>query len=307
MGKVRDIYSYKNTLIMVCTDRQSGFDRLLGTVPFKGQVLSALTAFWYKRVAHLVKNPLVAYPDPNVLVVRKCKVFPIEFVVRRYITGTTATSLWSHYAQGARTYCGIRLPEGLRKNQPLRSAILTPTTKDAKNDHPINPEDILSLNLMTKEQLERASMAALSLFAFGEKEALKRNLILVDTKYEFGVDEQTGEMMIVDEVHTPDSSRFWHKKTYLERFTSGREPENFDKEFFRLWFAKHCNPYIDKHLPRPPASLIKEMSLRYLKHYAMMTGQEIGSKSQYMANTEQDIQHRIQENVDLYIQEENAP
>ena len=272
-GKVRDTYRHKETLVFVTTDRQSAFDRILAAIPFKGQVLNLTSAWWFERTRHIIPNHLIAVPAPQVTVGKACTVFPIEFVVRGYITGTTDTSLWTQYAKGVRNYCGISLPEGMKKNEKLLQNCITPTTKEEHHDRPISPEEIVTEGWMTAEHWEQASKAALELFAFGQQEAAKRGLILVDTKYEMGLAED-GTVMLIDEIHTPDSSRYWLASSYEERIAQGLEPENIDKEFLRLWFRDNCDPYHDEVLPKAPEELIVELSYRYIQLYETITGQQ---------------------------------
>lgn len=277
-GKVRDTYELDNRLLLITTDRHSAFDRFLGTIPFKGQVLNQVSHWWFDKTRHIVPNHVVGMPDPNATLAKKCQVFPIEFVVRGYISGVTGTSLWTHYAKGIRNYCGNELPEGLIKNQALAAPILTPTTKETEHDRPITPEEIIADGFMSKEHWEQASKIALELFNFGSNVANKHGLILVDTKYEMGLDEQ-GVITLVDEIHTPDSSRYWLKETYEERFRQGQEPENIDKEFFRLWFSKHCDPYQDPVLPTPPEELVVTLSERYLTLYEKILNEQFAFPS----------------------------
>jgi len=270
-GKVRDVYDIGDKLILITTDRQSAFDRILAAIPFKGQVLNLTSAWWFEKTNHIVKNHVIDLPDANVIVAEKCEVFPIEFVVRGYITGTTSTSLWTVYKTGSRNYCGIALPEGLIKNQRLSTPLLTPTTKEKEHDRPISPEEIISEGWMSKNDWESASEIALQLFNFGQKKALESGLILVDTKYELGKDIN-GNIVLVDEIHTPDSSRYWISDTYDERFNGGKEPQNIDKEFLRLWFVDNCDPYNDETLPSAPDELVVELSQRYIFLYETITG-----------------------------------
>ncbi|QDP72801.1 phosphoribosylaminoimidazolesuccinocarboxamide synthase [Legionella israelensis] len=270
-GKVRDTYDIDDRLILITTDRQSAFDRLLAAIPYKGQVLNLTSAWWFEQTQHLIPNHLLAVPDPNVSIVKKCSVFPIEFVVRGYITGTTNTSLWTQYKNGARQYCGHHFGDGLRKNQQLLEPVITPTTKEKEHDRPISPKEIIAEGLMREQDWQQASQAALTLFHYGTKIAAEHGLILVDTKYEFGKDEN-GNIILVDELHTPDSSRYWLAENYQERFMAGLEPENIDKEFLRLWFVAHCDPYHDKNLPEAPKELIITLSERYIQLYEMITG-----------------------------------
>ncbi len=272
VGKVRDAYFLDNRVVMISTDRQSAFDRVLAAIPHKGAVLNSVSAWWFKKTEHLFPNHLISTPDPNVSIVEKCDVFPIEFVVRGYITGTTETSLWTVYRNGAREYCGNRLPEGLQKNDKLDTPMLTPTTKDRVHDRPVSREEIIALGLMSSEDYAVAAKMSLDLFAFGQKTAKENGLILVDTKYEIGRDA-SGEIKFVDEIHTPDSSRFWIGSSYKERIGVGDEPENIDKEFLRLWFAKNCDPYNDDILPNAPDELVAELSARYILLYELITGE----------------------------------
>jgi phosphoribosylaminoimidazole-succinocarboxamide synthase len=270
-GKVRDTYDLGDKLLLITTDRQSAFDRVLAEVPFKGQVLNLTSAWWFEKTEHIIPNHVIAIPDPNVTVAKKCEVFPIEFVVRGYITGTTNTSLWTQYQNGVRDYCGNLLPEGLRKNQRLEKPLLTPTTKDVKHDRPISPKEIIAEGWMSEADWEKASQAAMRLYEFGAEIAKKHGLILVDTKYEMGKDAE-GNILLIDEIHTPDSSRYWLASSFEERFQKFLEPENIDKEFLRLWFINHCDPYSDAVLPKAPEELIITLSSRYIQLFEMITG-----------------------------------
>ena len=272
IGKVRDAYFLDDQVVMISTDRQSAFDRVLAAIPYKGAVLNSVSAWWFKKTEHLFPNHLISTPDPNVSIVEKCDVFPVEFVVRGYITGTTETSLWTVYNNGDREYCGNNLPEGLQKNDKLDTPMLTPTTKDKVHDRPVSREEIIELGLMSSEDYAVAAKMSLDLFAFGQKTAKENGLILVDTKYELGKGA-SGEIKFVDEVHTPDSSRFWIGSSYKERISVGDEPENIDKEFLRLWFAKNCDPYNDDILPNAPDELVAELSARYILLYELITGE----------------------------------
>ncbi len=273
VGKVRDTYDLGDKLLLVTTDRQSAFDRVLAAIPFKGQVLNLASAWWFEKTRTLTDNHIIAVPHPNVTVARKCRVLPIEFVVRGYITGSTSTSLWTVYHGGHREYCGNRLPEGMRKNQRLETPLSTPTTKEAEHDRPISPAEIVAEGWLTSAEWEEASTKALSLFQFGQEQALRQGLILVDTKYEFGRDE-AGNILLIDEIHTPDSSRYWIADSYEERFARGEEPQNIDKEFLRLWFIDHCDPYHDETLPEAPEELVIELSRRYVYLFETITGQK---------------------------------
>lgn len=270
-GKVRDSYSYGPYKLFITTDRQSAFDRILAAVPFKGQVLNLTSAWWFDQTKHIIKNHVISVPDANVTAAVSCSVFPIEFVVRGYITGSTETSLWTRYNRGDREYCGNSFPDGLKKNEKLPEPVLTPTTKEEHHDRPITPAEIVSEGWMSAEDWETASQKALELFAFGQKTAEKHGLILVDTKYEMGKDAD-GNILLIDELHTPDSSRYWLADSCEERVSQGLEPKNIDKEFLRLWFKEHCDPYADAELPEAPEDLVAELSYRYITLYEMITG-----------------------------------
>ena len=294
-GKVRDQYKLNNSLALITTDRQSAFDRVLASVPFKGQVLNLASAWWFDQTKHIIDNHVVNVADPNVIIAKRCKVFPIEFVVRGFITGSTSTSLWTVYNNGDREYCGNKLPEGLKKNEKLESNMLTPTTKEEHHDRPISPEEIVSENWMTKEDWDYCSQKALELFEFGQKKAQENGMILVDTKYEMGRDEN-GNILLIDEIHTPDSSRYWITDTYEERMSSGQEPQNIDKEFLRLWFVDNCDPYNDKELPPAPDDLVIELSSRYIYLYETITGSVFPFPDKGKL-----VQERINENLKEYL------
>lgn len=294
-GKVRDTYDLGDKLVLITTDRQSAFDRVLASVPYKGQVLNLTSAWWFEKTSHIIPNHVITIPDPNVTIAKKCQVFPVEFVVRGYITGTTSTSLWTQYQKGVRNYCGNALPEGLQKNQRLSAPLLTPTTKDAVHDRPISPADIIAEGLMTAEDWKVASEAAMRLFEYGVAVAEQHGLILVDTKYEMGKDAE-GNIVLVDEIHTPDSSRYWLAGSYDDRFKNNLEPENIDKEFLRLWFADHCDPYKDEVLPSAPEELIVTLSSRYIHLYEMITGSRFHFPEKLNA-----VEARIMRNIAGYI------
>ncbi len=270
-GKVRDQYDLGDKIALITTDRQSAFDRVLASIPFKGQVLNLTSAWWFEQTKHIIDNQVIDIPDPNVTLAKKCKVFPIEFVVRGYITGSTSTSLWTVYNNGSRDYCGNALEEGLVKNQKLDANMLTPTTKEVDHDRPISPEDIVKEGWMNQEDWDYCSGKALELFSFGQEKAAANGMILVDTKYEMGRDSD-GNIVLIDEIHTPDSSRYWIAETYDERMNAGKEPQNIDKEFLRLWFMDNCDPYNDEVLPEAPNELVTELSSRYIYLYETITG-----------------------------------
>jgi len=293
-GKVRDTYEHEGQRIIITTDRQSAFDRILAAIPFKGAVLNQLSAFWFAKTKDIVDNHLVAVPDPNVSIVKKVKIFPVEVIVRGYITGSTDTSAWYNYEKGERLFCGIQLPEGLKKNQKFDTPIITPTTKpETGHDEKISREEIIAQGLVPEDKWKKIEDYALAIFKRGQEIAEEKGFILVDTKYEFGEDEQ-GNILLADEVHTPDSSRYWIADTYEEQLNAGQEPDNFDKEFLRLWFKDHCDPYKDDELPEAPDELVEELSFRYIDIYEKLTGKSF----EYNANKAN--LERIQENLDNY-------
>ena len=292
-GKVRDVYEQKDRLILIATDRYSAFDRNLALIPFKGQVLTDITKFWFNETKDIVQNHVLEIPDPNTVVAKKCTVLPVEMVVRGYITGVTSTALWVNYQNGQRDFGDFSLPEGMKKNQKLDRPVITPTTKFEAHDRPLTSKIILEEKMITPPVWQEICDIALKLFARGQKVALERGLILVDTKYEFGL-TLSGEVMLIDEIHTPDSSRYWQANSYQERISSGLEPENFDKEFLRLWFKDNCDPYKDEKLPEAPANMVVELARRYIQIYEQITGEK------FVANLGEDILKRIENNLKSY-------
>ena len=272
-GKVRDTYDLGDKMVLITTDRQSAFDRILASIPFKGQVLNQVSAFWFEITKDIIPNHVIATPDPNATVGKKCSVLPIEMVVRGYLTGSTGTSIWKNYERGARLYCGHTLPDGLKKNVKLAKNLVTPTTKSDEHDELISASEIVSRGIIKEAIWKKMESAALALFARGQELAAKNGLILVDTKYEMGLDAN-GNLLLIDDIKTPDSSRDWLKDSYEWRIAAGKEPENIDKEFLRLWFVDHCDPYNDPVLPDAPDELVVELSSRYIKLYEMITGRE---------------------------------
>jgi phosphoribosylaminoimidazole-succinocarboxamide synthase len=271
-GKVRDIYHQGDQLILVTTDRLSAFDRILGLVPYKGQVLNQLAAFWFEQTQEIVPNHLLDLPDPNVAVVRACTPLPVEVVVRGYISGVTQTALWYRYSQGERNIYGLDFPDGLHKNDPLASPIITPTTKarDGGHDERITSAEIVERGLVDAKLWEQVCEAAIAIFQRSQAIAQRGGLILVDTKYEFGVDAE-GKLTLIDEVHTPDSSRFWRADSYASRHSAGEEPENFDKEFIRLYYV--AQGYRGDGEPFPlPGELALQAAERYITTYEMISG-----------------------------------
>jgi phosphoribosylaminoimidazole-succinocarboxamide synthase len=272
-GKVRDNYDLPDgRRIIIATDRLSAFDRSIAAIPCKGQVLTQTARFWFDETAGICPNHVIEYPDPNVLICRRLDIMPVEIVVRDYLAGTTATSVWSMYKSGERDIYGIRFPDGLRENQKLPQTILTPTTKarDGEHDEPITPAEIVARGLLSAAQWDDVSGKALALFAHGRDIAASRGLILVDTKYEFGLDPR-GAIILADEIHTPDSSRYWFAETYPARVAAGEPPDAFDKDVLRRWVAARCDPYRDDIPPIPP-QIIGETAAVYIDAYERITG-----------------------------------
>ena len=237
-GKVRDCYVQQGRRVLVATDRVSAFDVVLGTIPLKGQVLNQLAAFWFEHTAQIAPNYVLDVPDPNVTVGRECRLLPVEFVVRAYLTGGSPTSIWTAYADGARRYCGHELPEGLRKHEPLPRPLLTPTTKAEQGAHDelTSREELIGAGQVEAGLYDRAERLVMSLFEEGTRFAEKQGLILADTKYELGLDAE-GELLVIDEIHTPDSSRYWQRDSYERAMADGGDPQALDKEYVRDWLT----------------------------------------------------------------------
>jgi len=273
-GKVRENFDLPDgRRVIIATDRLSAFDRILAAIPYKGQVLTQTARFWFEQTADICPNHVLEYPDPNVVVGRRLDILPVEMVVRAYLAGTTGTSILTLYRQGQREMYGVRLPEGLRPNERLPAAILTPTSKafDGGHDEPLTPAQILAQGLLTPAQWEEVSAHALALFARGQALAAERGLILVDTKYEFGTDA-AGNILLADEIHTPDSSRYWIASGYDEAFRTGGRPPSFDKDVIRSWVVARCDPYADP-IPEIPADMIRHTAQVYIDAYEAITGQ----------------------------------
>lgn len=272
-GKTRDLYTDNNYLYLVASDKLSAFDRHLTTIPDKGRILNQVSTWWLNKTRDLVPNHLLE-SGSNWIKVKKTSVIPIEFVVRSYMTGSTNTSIWKNYEKGVRQYCGHDLPDGLVKNQQLPTILLTPTTKD-EHDELISKEEILQRGIMTEKEWNTCREYALKLFIFGQAVAEQNGLILVDTKYEFGKTPE-GEIILIDELHTPDSSRYWVKHSYQERFDQGLEPENIDKEFIRKWVKKtYKDPYDESIDLKITDEMRLETSNRYHQLYELITGNEL--------------------------------
>ena len=296
-GKVRENYDLADgRRVIIATDRISAFDRILAAIPYKGQVLTQTARFWFDRTADICPNHVLEYPDPNVVVGRRLDILPVEIVVRAYLAGTTGTSILTLYRQGARDMYGVRLPEGLRANEVLPEPIITPTSKafDGGHDEPLTPAQILGGGLLTPAQWEEVSSRALALFARGRALAADRGLILADTKYEFGLDPD-GRILLADEIHTPDSSRYWMADTYAARFGAGDRPDSFDKDFVRSWVAERCDPYVDP-IPAIPPEMIERTSDVYVDAFRRITGQAFQAPP-----PGEDIVARIRRNLAAYV------
>jgi phosphoribosylaminoimidazole-succinocarboxamide synthase len=272
-GKVRDIYFQPDQLILIATDRHSSFDRIIAHIPNKGAVLNLSSAFWFRETADIVPNHVIDVPDPNVTVAKRLKPLAVEAVVRGYLTGTTSTSIWTRYQAGERSFGGLTLPDGLRKNSKLPRPIFDPTTKEDTHDRALSLKELVEEGFIEADMLERLRQTALALFTRGQEIAGRHGLLLVDTKYEFGLDDK-GVLTLIDEIHTPDSSRYWRLGSYETRLASGEEPEYFDKEFLRIWFRQHCDPYKDPVLPEAPPDMVAELSRRYIEIYQQLTGEK---------------------------------
>ena len=284
-GKVRDNYYFDNQILMVTSDRVSAFDHVLGTIPFKGQILSEIASFWFDKTKEIVPNHFIKSIDPQVLLVKEAKPLPVEVIVRRYITG----SLWRDYENSKHHVYDLDFGDNLKKNQRFSSAMLTPSTKEdyGKHDMPISRKEIINQKLVDKEIYEKAEEYALALFAEGEKWAKKQGLILVDTKYEFGLVD--GELIVIDEIHTPDSSRYWIESEYEKRFAADEDQLMLDKENMRQWliskgFSGEGTP------PELEDDIRILLSEKYMELYKILTGKDFIPSSG-------DVSNRIQNNI----------
>jgi len=274
-GKVRDNYMSGDRRTIVVTDRLSTFDVVVGTIPFKGQVLNQMAQYWFDETADLAPNHMLAVPDPNVMVVRECRPLRAEFVMRAYLTGVTSTSIWRAYERGERSFCGHPLPDGMVQHQQLPHPILTPSTKAPKGEHDISVSraELLEMGALSADEFDRAAEIAETLFAFGQKRAAERGLILVDTKYEMGFDGD-GRIVVIDEIHTPDSSRYWYADDYRERLARGESPRSLDKEFVRRWLVDEHGYSGDGPPPALPDEIRIEAARRYIGTYELITGRD---------------------------------
>jgi phosphoribosylaminoimidazole-succinocarboxamide synthase len=293
-GKVRDMYLLKDKRVLITTDRQSAFDHVLGAIPLKGQVLNRIAQYWFEQTEDIAPNQILSVPDANVTIACELEILPVEIVVRRYMTGSSDTAIWTHYNNGVRQYCGHTLPEGMIKNQPFDAAIITPTTKDEVHDELISRDEILAQDLVAKDTWEIIEDIAFKLFARGEELAAKQGLILVDTKYEMGLDPD-GNVTLADEVHTPDSSRFWVLDSYADRHANGEEPVSLDKEFLRLWLRD--KGISDTHIPELDDDIRIQVAERYIDLFQRVTGTEFEAEISDLPILER-IEERIAEFID---------
>lgn len=268
-GKVRDSYRLGNKRVLVTTDRISAFDRILGTIPFKGQVLNQIAAFWFEKTKEIIPNHVISVPDPNIMVVAECEQLPLEFIMRGYLTGVTNTSIWTAYKKGIRNFCGNPLPDGMQWNQKLPQPILTPTTKHEVHDRNVSRQEAIEEGLITPEVFDEAAALCAKLFDEGIRFAATRGLILVDTKYEIG--RLNGKLVVSDEIHTPDSSRYWFADTYSDCFSKGLDQRKLDKEYVREWMAKQG--FTGDGVPPALTDEVRiEAAKRYIQAYETVTG-----------------------------------
>lgn len=293
-GKVRDNYSKDGKRFIIVTDRLSAFDRVIALIPFKGQVLNQMAKFWFDQTGDIAQNHVIEFPDPNMVVAKECRAMPVEMIVRGYITGVTSTSIWTHYEKGVRNFCGNQLPDGLKKNQKLEKPILTPSTKaeHGEHDESVSREQILERGIITPEQFDAMADIAMRLYQRGVEIAAKQGIILVDTKYEFGISPE-GKIVLIDEIHTPDSSRFWFADEYEKRLQSGEEQKKIDKEYLREWLADRGFRG-DGEIPAIPDDIRVETARRYIEAFELITGQKFEASVG-------DVDARLRQNLANYL------
>ncbi len=295
-GKVRDNFTTRDGRRIICvSDRISAFDVVLGTIPFKGQVLNEMAQYWFDETRRVAASHVLAVPDPNVMVARECTPLRAEFIMRAYLTGVTSTSVWVAYQKGAREFCGHALPDGMRKNERLPRTILTPSTKAEKGDHDesVSREELLRRGAVTAADFDAAAAMVEKLFAFGQQRARERGLILVDTKYELGKTPE-GELVVIDEIHTPDSSRYWYADDYEARLARGEDPRGLDKEYVRSWLATERGYRGDGPAPVLPDDVRVEAARRYIATFELVTGRT------FTPDTNEPTA-RIRKNVERYL------
>jgi len=271
-GKVRDSYIDGERRFIIATDRVSCFDRIVGTMPYKGQILNQLAAFWFERTRDVARNHLLEVPDPCVSVVQQCELLPVEFVYRAYLTGSSSTSIWTAYERGDREYCGHTLPDGMRRHEALAEPLLTPTTKAPMGEHDelTSRAKLIASGAISEQRYDEAAAVGAALFAEGRRWAETRGLILVDTKYEMGLDRD-GNLVVIDEIHTPDSSRYWYADGYERALSEGSSPVQLDKEYLRVWLGEQGFKG-DGPIPEIPVDVLCEATRRYVETYEQLTG-----------------------------------
>lgn len=291
-GKVRDNYVSHGTRHIVVSDRVSCFDVVVGTLPFKGQVLNEIAAFWFEKTERLAPNHLISVPDPCVSKVRECRPLPVEFIMRGYLTGSTSTSIWTAYDKGEREYCGHTLPDGMTRHQPLPESLLTPTTKAPMGEHDelTSRDEILKRGVVSEDTYDACAKIAHTLFAAGQEWAESRGLILVDTKYELALDEND-QIIVIDEIHTPDSSRYWYRDRYERAMSEGHQPEALDKEYVRRWLGEQGYKG-EGAIPTIPTDVRVEAARRYIEAFEQITGRH------FEPNTEDPLP-RIRQNLGI--------
>ena len=292
VGKVRDSYVKDERRTIVVSDRVSCFDVVVGTIPLKGQILNQLAAFWFEKTRNAAPNHLLDVPDPAVSVVQECELLPVEFVYRGYLTGSTKTSIWSAYERGERHYCGHDLPDGLRRHEQLREPLLTPTTKAPQGEHDelTSREELIESGAISEDLYDEAARITGTLFRFGQDFARSRGLILVDTKYELGLGPD-GKIVVIDEIHTPDSSRYWYADRYEQAMSAGESPPALDKEYLRLWLGERGYQG-DGEPPALSTEVRCEAARRYIETFEQVTGRA------FEADTEPS-EERIRRNLGL--------
>ncbi|MCP4164810.1 MAG: phosphoribosylaminoimidazolesuccinocarboxamide synthase [Chloroflexi bacterium] len=275
-GKVRDMYHVGNNRLLIATDRVSIFDRVLSLMPYKGQVLNQLAAWWFEQTADIVDNHLISVLDPNVMLVQEAQTLPVEVIVRSYITGVTDSSLWTLYDRGVDRPYGLDLPPGMKKNDRLPQAVITPITKATQGEHDelLTADEVVERGLIEPELWEEVKQVAIALFNRGKSIAMRGGLVLVDTKYEFGLID--GRLVLIDEIHTPDSSRYWGAESIERNRRVGKDPDNFDKEYLRTWFATRGFRG-EGDAPVMPADFVTEVAARYIGAYETENSGKLGS------------------------------